>query len=146
MDLTDEQWQLIQPLLPTPRPAGGRGRPPLDQRTLINGILWILRCNKPWRALPSRYGSHEACYQYYKAYKRSGLLKKILAALMRDLENRGRFDFTHAINSGIVHMVEREGRVNYYILPEYSEDWKVSTSLLFYQEIARTMKKQNEKY
>lgn len=144
MDLTDEQWLLIQPLLPPPRPPGGRGRPPLDQRLLINGILWKLRCNRPWRAVPSRYGSHEACYQYYNAYKRSGVLKQILTALMQDLKTRGRFDFLQAIRSGIVYISEKAGRVNYYILSEYADDWRVSTSLIFYQGMARAAIQQRE--
>lgn len=144
MDLTDEQWLLIQPLLPPPRPSGGRGRPPLDQRLLINGILWKLRCNQPWRAVPSRYGSHEACYQYYNAYKKTGILKQILAALMQDLTTRGRFDYARCLRDGIIHIIEKNGRVNYYILPEYAEDWRVSTSLIFYQELARTVIQQRE--
>jgi len=146
MDLTDEQWLLIQPLLPPPRPTGGRGRPPLDQRILINGILWKLRCNQPWRAVPSRYGSHEACYQYYNNYKRSGILKQILTALMQDLKTRGRFDFARSLSDGIIHIIEKNGRVNYYILPEYADDWCISTSLIFYQQIARSVSQQNEKW
>lgn len=108
MDLTDEQWLLIQPLLPPPRAAGGRGRPPLDQRTLINGILWKLRCNRPWRAVPSRYGSHEACYQRYNAYNKSGVIKQILAALMQDLKTRGEFDFKKYLRSGIVFLSKKK--------------------------------------
>lgn len=146
MDLTDEQWLLIQPLLPPPRPSGGRGRPPLDQRILINGILWKLRCNQPWRAVPSRYGSHETCYQHYNNYKRSGILKQILTALMQDLKTRGRFDFARSLSDGIIHIIEKNGRVNYYILPEYADDWRISTSLIFYQQIARSVSQQNEKW
>ena len=136
MDLTDEQWILI-PLFPPPA-VGGRGRPPLDQRTLINGILWTLRCNKPWRTVRS----HEACYQHYNAYKRSGVIKQILAVLLQDLLIRGKFDFAQHICSGIVQMSEKEGRVVYYIRPEYSEDWRVSTSLIFYHKIARQVEQQ----
>lgn len=44
MDLTDEQWDIIQPLIPEPpkRPLG-RGRPRRDNREILNGILWIMR-------------------------------------------------------------------------------------------------------
>jgi transposase len=44
MDLTDEQWSVVGPLIgPMPRRPDGRGRPWLDSRTVFDGILWILR-------------------------------------------------------------------------------------------------------
>jgi transposase len=44
MDLTDDQWLIIQPLVPDPpRRPDGRGRPWKDARDVMNGILWILR-------------------------------------------------------------------------------------------------------
>ncbi len=44
MDLTDEQWEILEPLIPTPpRREDGRGRPWRDPRDVLNGILWILR-------------------------------------------------------------------------------------------------------
>ena len=43
-DLTDEQWQVIEPLLPSPTwHPGGRGRPPVERRRVINGILGIFQ-------------------------------------------------------------------------------------------------------
>jgi transposase len=48
MDLTDRQWNLIEPLLPRRRRrADGKGRPAKDTRAVINGILWILRTGAP---------------------------------------------------------------------------------------------------
>jgi transposase len=52
-DLTDQQWQQLQPLLPPQKPA--TGHPGKDQRTIINAILWVLRTGPPWRDLPERY-------------------------------------------------------------------------------------------
>lgn len=123
MSLTDEQWLLIQPLLP-PRvpPAGGVALHLIDHRILINGILWKLRCNQPWRVVPSCYSSHEACYQHYNTYKKAGILYQILTALMQGLKTRGRFDFACSLSDGIVHIIEKNGWVNYYILPEYADE------------------------
>ena len=44
-DLTDQQWQQLQPLLPPQKPT--TGRPAKDHRTIINGILWVLRSGAP---------------------------------------------------------------------------------------------------
>lgn len=49
MDLTDEQWAVLEPLLPRrQRPRRRRrGRPWQDARAVLNGILWILRTGAP---------------------------------------------------------------------------------------------------
>ena len=51
--LTDEQWGMISDLFPKPKTTG---RPPVDRRQVVNGILWIMRTGAPWRDLPSEFG------------------------------------------------------------------------------------------
>lgn len=46
-DLTDEEWELIQDLVPTARP--GPGHPPLDRREVLNAILYVNRTGIQWR-------------------------------------------------------------------------------------------------
>ncbi|MGF1527411.1 MAG: transposase [Candidatus Competibacterales bacterium] len=55
-DLTDRPWALLEPLLPPPRPQGGRGRPSADRRRMINGILYIVTAGCAWRRLPNAFG------------------------------------------------------------------------------------------
>lgn len=55
--LNDEQWQKIEPLLPKTKP-GRVGRPPADNREVLEGILWILRTGASWKDLPKRYPVH----------------------------------------------------------------------------------------
>ena len=53
--LTDEQWELIEPLLPEPRRRrDNRGRPWASNRACFEGILWILQTGAAWRFLPGR--------------------------------------------------------------------------------------------
>lgn len=56
-ELTDEQWAILAPLIPEPeRRADGKGRPPVhDNRSVMNGILWVLRTGAAWNDLPDRY-------------------------------------------------------------------------------------------
>jgi len=55
MDLTDTQWEILQPLIPQPQPReDGRGRPREDDRKLLDGMLWILRTGAQWEDLPRR--------------------------------------------------------------------------------------------
>jgi transposase len=59
MDMTDEQWQIVETILPRDRVRPDRrGRPWSDRRTVLNGALWILRTGAPWQDLPPRYGPH----------------------------------------------------------------------------------------
>ena len=55
MDLTNEQWAVLEPLMRPKRRADGRGRPWQDTRRVLNGVLWILRTGAPWKDLPDRY-------------------------------------------------------------------------------------------
>ncbi len=69
MDLTDEQWRLIEPLIPVPPSrADGRGRPRCNPREVMNGILWVMRTGAAWADIPSRYPSSSTCHRYFQAW------------------------------------------------------------------------------
>jgi transposase len=69
-DLTDAQWQLLEPLLPA---ASGRGRPRMwTRRQLIDGIRWRTRAGTPWRDVPERYGSWQSVYGLFRRWQREG--------------------------------------------------------------------------
>jgi putative transposase len=72
-DLSDEQWQLIEWLLPeqTWRP-GGRGRPPGDLRQVMNGILYLNKTGCQWRMIPREYGNWSTLYGYFKRWRQAG--------------------------------------------------------------------------
>ena len=49
-DLSDEEWGLMEPLLPKSRKSGR-----VDDRKIVNAIFYVLRTGIPWRDLPERY-------------------------------------------------------------------------------------------
>jgi|GEM_PF-3512031 len=54
----DELWAKIEPLIPPPKPAKGPGgRPPVADRIVLNGILYVLRSGCPWKHVPKEFGS-----------------------------------------------------------------------------------------
>ena len=77
-DLSDEEWAVIEPLLP----KGGRGPKRVDDRRVLNGIFYILRTGAPWRDLPERYGSRTTVYNRYARWARRGVWKAIFDALI----------------------------------------------------------------
>ncbi|MDR2504431.1 MAG: transposase, partial [Deltaproteobacteria bacterium] len=61
--LTDEQWAILEPLL-VGEPSSARGRPSIhDDRSVMNGILWVLRTGAAWADLPGRFPSSSTCYR-----------------------------------------------------------------------------------
>ena len=77
-DLSDEEWAVIEPLLP----KGGRGPKRVDDRRVLNGIFYILRTGAPWRDLPERYGPRTTVYNRYARWARRGIWKAIFDALI----------------------------------------------------------------
>lgn len=80
-DLTDWQWQQLEPLLPPQSPQ--TGRPNKDHRTIINGILWVLRTGAPWRDLPERYGPWRTVASRFYRWRRDGLWDRWLRAVQQ---------------------------------------------------------------
>ena len=101
MDLTEEQWQVIKPFIPVPaRRPDGRGRPRVDDRSVLNGVLWIMRTGAAWQDLPGRYPSPATCHRRFQSWCRTDVFEKILNALAQDLEERGQLDLSECFIDG----------------------------------------------
>ena len=87
-DLTDEQWEVLHPLLPAQqwRP-GGPGRPPGDRRRVINGILYVTKTGCQWRMLAKDFGHWETVYGYVRRWRRAGVWGHVMTEL-RQVERR----------------------------------------------------------
>lgn len=82
-DLSDEEWVAIEPHLP----KKGRGPQRRDDRTILNGIFYILRTGAPWRDLPSRYGPPTTVYNRYVRWGERGVWRAIFDALATECED-----------------------------------------------------------
>ncbi|SNY89904.1 Transposase [Cohaesibacter sp. ES.047] len=76
-DLTDFEWSTIAPLLP----QKSRDVPRVDDRRVINGILWRFRTGSPWADIPERYGPYTACYNRFVRRRRAGVWDHLLDAI-----------------------------------------------------------------
>lgn len=110
MDLTDEQWFIIQPLIPDlPRRPDGKGRPWKDSREVMNGILWILRTGAPWHDMPERYPPYQTCHRRFQQWVRTGVFEQILQALATDLHDRGGIDLSECYIDGTFIVAKKGG-------------------------------------
>ena len=89
-DLTDQQWERLEPLLPRREKTG---RPPKDHRLVINGILWVLRTGAPWRDLPERYGPWQTVYSCFYRWQMQRICDQIFAAAQERADAAGDLDW-----------------------------------------------------
>lgn len=91
-DLTDDEWALLEPLLPSKRKSARQ-----DDRRVLNGIFYILRTGAPWRDLPERYGPHTTIYNRFNCWSRRGIFKRMFDQLAAKSH-----DSLHLIDSSFV--------------------------------------------
>jgi putative transposase len=106
-DLTDAQWQLIQPLFPGAKP-GGRPRKH-DLRAIVNALFYLNREGCTWRALPHDFPPWRTVYDYFKAWRDDGTWEAVNGALRRKLrvqEGRPHTPTTASIDSQTVKATE----------------------------------------
>lgn len=88
-DLTDEEWLLLQPLMPAP---GRVGRPRShDLREMVNALRYLVRSGCGWRMLPIHFGPWETVYWWFRRLARRLLFATLHeVVLMLDREFQGR--------------------------------------------------------
>src|ERR1035437_551679 len=86
-DLSDEDWALLEPLLPKSRKSAR-----VDDRKIMTAIFYVLRTGMPWRGLPARDGPYTTAYNRFNRWSRRGIWKRIfdqLASKSRDIDAVG---------------------------------------------------------
>ncbi len=85
-DLTDGQWKLLEPLVPQPSQEGRR--PFVEQREIMNAILYVLRSGCPWRLLPHEFPKWQTVYYYFRRWQREGVWETILHTLRKAVRQK----------------------------------------------------------
>jgi transposase len=97
-DLSDEDWALLEPLLPKSRKSAR-----VDDRKIMNAIFYVLRTGMPWRDLPARYGPYTTAYNRFNRWSRRGIWKRVF-----DLLASKSRDSLYLIDSTIVKPIGRQ--------------------------------------
>jgi transposase len=107
-DLTDQQWQRLEPLLPLEKPR--TGRPHEDHRRILNGILWLHRTGAPWRDLPRCDGPMGTLSSRFYRWRKAGIWQRMLADLQAEAQPRGEIDWDlHFVDATIVRAHQHAG-------------------------------------
>lgn len=99
--LDDELWILIEPILPPPRRRRKRypGRKPLDNRSVLTGILFVLKTGIGWEYLPREMGcgSGMTCWRRLRDWQRRGVWDRIHKVLLDRLQEADKIDWSRAV-------------------------------------------------
>ena len=97
-EITDSFWEAVQPFIPqkerdsskTYQRKPGGGRPPIEPRTVLQTIFYVLRTGIQWKALPTTFGSSSAVHRYFRFWCETGFFYDIwVAGLERYDEVKG---------------------------------------------------------
>ena len=96
--VTDELWTVVEPLLPKQPPKPKGGRPRVNDRAALTGILFVLKTGIPWEMLPQEMGcgSGMTCWRPLKEWHRAGVWERLHRALLDRLGEADRVDWSRA--------------------------------------------------
>lgn len=110
-DVTDEEWGLIEPLIPPAKRGGGQCR--VNMGEIVNGLMYVLSTGCQWRAVPKDLPPRSTLFDYLSLWNRDGTVERIHHALyVRCRERMGREASPTAgvIDSQSVKSAEKGGR------------------------------------
>ena len=96
----DELWETIQPLLPRHKARPGkRGRPPVDDRACLTGIVFVLKTGIPWEDLPQEMGcgSGVTCWRRLDEWQKAGVWERLHQVLLARLRAAGEIEWSRAV-------------------------------------------------
>ena len=97
--LSDEQWALIEDLLPAR--THRQGRPFADARSMVEGIIYRYRCGIAWRDVPSVFGPWQTIWTWHRRLAANGTWDVLLSRLLAVADAAGQVDWSVSVDSTI---------------------------------------------
>ena len=96
--VSDELWEVIEPLLPPARPKPKGGRPPVENRAALTGIIFVLKTGIPWELLPQEMGcgSGVTCWRRLRDWQEAGVWERLHRVLLDRLGKADEIDWSRA--------------------------------------------------
>src|ERR1700722_16721908 len=93
--VTDELWQLIEPLIPNRPPSPKGGQPPVDDRVCLTGILFVLKTGIPWEDFPHEMGCcGMTLWNRLDEWRRAGVWDQLHRLVLNQLRAEERIDLS----------------------------------------------------
>src|ERR1700712_1142797 len=110
-DLTDDEWALVEPLIPPPKRGGGKRSQ--SMRAVVNALMCVLSTGCQWRAIPKDLPPRSTVHGYFDLWNYDGTLLRLHHALYvqyREKAGREASPTAAIIDSQSVKSAEKEGR------------------------------------
>jgi len=107
--VTDSQWKLIRHLFPKPKRSPNGGRPRVDDRACLDGIIWVLKNGARWQDLPDRYPSSATCWRRHKQWCEDGTILKAWQILLSRMDRRKLLNWSQAMGDGTFSPAKKGG-------------------------------------
>jgi transposase len=98
--LSDEKWLLICDLFPVPKPDPRGGRPRVDSRRCLEGVLWVLRSGARWKDLPRCFPSYATCWRRFAQWSLGEVWDRAWSRLISQLDQQGDIDWVEGFADG----------------------------------------------
>ncbi len=92
-EVPDDMWKWIRYLFPPEKPLGTPGRPVVPFRTVLNGILYVLRTGCQWKVAPRTYGSGSTLHRRFQEWQQAGIIRAILQHMLQRYDRRRGIDW-----------------------------------------------------
>ena len=96
--VTDDLWETIEPLLPPEPPKPQEGRPRVEDRAALSGIIFVLKSGLPWEMLPQQmgYGSGVTCWRRLREWQEAGVWERLHQTLLDRLGQADQIEWERA--------------------------------------------------
>ncbi len=96
--VSDELWEIVEPLLPPEPPKPKGGRPRVEDRDALTGIIFVLKSGIPWEMLPQEMscGSGVTCWRRLQEWQEAGVWERLHQALLDRMGEADQIDWSRA--------------------------------------------------
>ena len=105
--INDSPWKLIKGLFPKARKSAPGGRPPVDSRICLEGIIRVLKTVARWQDVPERSSSSTTCRRRHKQWTEDGIIQKAWQRLLRRMDRRKLLHWSQAMGDGTFSPAKR---------------------------------------
>lgn len=92
-EVPDDLWEEIEPIIEADMPRKVMGRPPVDRRLALNGIIFRMRTGCQWNHLPGVFGSDSSVHRYFQRWSRNGIFRKFWGMLVERCDELGKVEW-----------------------------------------------------